>query len=137
MIRMNPMYSPAGASGSATRAERRAHARLAARGEVIFRFVDASAIDDSFMRGELLDISAGGYRVRHCHAELDIGQELLASYGWGEMIVRVVWHRDMSDGIDSGFTITMPVPDATATVLAETKSARRRNVADYLKRRYR
>ncbi len=82
------------------------------------------------MRGEFVDISAGGYRVRHCHTELHIGDELLASYGWGEMTVRVVWHQDMSDRIDTGFAIIMTQPDETATVRAEAKSTRRRNVAD-------
>lgn len=85
-------------------AERRAHSRLAARGEILLRLKHGDTVTP--IRGDLLNVSADGFRLRHQNRDLRVGQELAATYGWGEVTVRMVWTTPIiGEYIESGFVI--------------------------------
>lgn len=84
--------------------ERRDHARIAAQGEVTLQLKHGETVTP--IRGQLLNVSVGGFRLRHQYRNFRVGQELLASYGWGEVTVRVVWTKPTTtEYIESGFAI--------------------------------
>ncbi len=85
-------------------AERRSHTRLAALGDITLRLKHGNTITP--MRGELLNVSADGFRLRHQNRDLHVGQELVATYGWGDVTVRMVWSAPViGEYIESGFVI--------------------------------
>ncbi len=84
--------------------ECRDHARIAARGEITLRLKDGDTVTP--IRGELLNVSAEGFRLKHQYKNLSVGQELLAAYGGGEVTVRVIWTTPLTiEYIESGFAI--------------------------------
>ncbi len=102
--------------------ERRSHARLAARGELTFRPNQGSAA--KLTRGQFVDISAGGFRISHHDTDLSVGQELIASYGFGDLMVRIIWRHIGKDQVETGFAI-LAAPDraAIADTTAKAKAA--------------
>ena len=82
-------------------ANRRAEARRPARGKVELR-PDGCA---NGVPGEMVDISGGGFRVRHHFQALASGQFVEFEFGDQAGRARVVWTRIMSDSVESGFLI--------------------------------
>lgn len=84
--------------------QRRHHTRIAARGEITLRSKDGNGA--LLVRGQLLNVSADGFRLKHQNRDLRIGQELIAIHGTGEVTVRVTWTTPLIGGyIESGFVI--------------------------------
>ncbi len=100
--------------------ERRRHFRLPARGEITFHPNQRDAVQ--LKRGEFIEISVGGFRISHHDSDLRVGQELLANYGFGDLLVRVIWRHIFEDRVETGFAIAVPY-DRAASGATMTKTA--------------
>jgi hypothetical protein len=82
--------------------DRRAERRHWAQGWIVLRTEDPAA--EPF-RGDLIDVSASGFRARHANVILRSGELVgFESEGqWG--LARVVWSRIAPEGNESGFLI--------------------------------
>ena len=82
--------------------DRRSEPRRTVSGRVSLCYRDPGVV---LVNGRLLDVSAGGFRVRHTHAGLATGCEVRFSYGANAGTARVVWTRHLGEEIESGFRI--------------------------------
>jgi len=82
--------------------ERRKEPRTAASGEVTLHLGGSVTI-----RGELLDVSPSGFRIRHQSNELKPGMEVEVQYPWGQVRARIMWARELKGIRESGFYILL------------------------------
>jgi hypothetical protein len=80
--------------------EKRREPRLAASGQVVLSLTDGSRIT-----GELVDVSAGGFRARHTGTDFCRGQEVNFEHADARGRARVVWNRIASGTVESGFML--------------------------------
>jgi PilZ domain len=83
------------------RPERRREKREATSGQVTLTFEDTNAT----VPGVLMDISPGGFRIKHTYQEISLNQVALVHYGDGERRARVAWNRRLGGEIESGFMV--------------------------------
>lgn len=79
--------------------QRREH-RERREGEVLL-FAEALAP----VRGQLVDVSNGGFRAEHNSPALTCGTEIVFQYGSVRGRARVVWSLLVDDRLESGFVI--------------------------------
>jgi hypothetical protein len=52
-----------------------------------------------------MDISPGGFRIKHNYQEISLNQVALIQYGDGDRRARVAWNRRLGSDIESGFMV--------------------------------
>jgi hypothetical protein len=82
--------------------DRRAEKRLKASGSVTLRLREEYQLP---FEGQLMDVSASGFRVRHANPELRSGQECEFALPGTRGKARVVWNRTTPEFIETGFFI--------------------------------
>jgi hypothetical protein len=82
--------------------ERRSEERRAASGEVLLAELDFAATE---FRGELIDLSKSGFRVRHRQKRLSTGQHVRFTLPSRSGEARVMWTRILGENAESGFLI--------------------------------
>ena len=55
--------------------------------------------------GVLMDISPGGFRIKHAYQEISLNQVAQIQYSDGQRRARVAWNRRLGGEIESGFMI--------------------------------
>jgi len=85
-------------TGSERRSERRSHAT----GVVSIAFEADSRLS---FDGELLDVSAGGFRIAHTQPALERGSEVIFRHPQAHGKARVVWNRILAGQSETGFLI--------------------------------
>ncbi|MFN3325754.1 MAG: PilZ domain-containing protein [Bryobacteraceae bacterium] len=83
--------------------ERRREKRVPASGEVILQ-VEPPVSQE--VRGELIDVSPSGFRVRHANASLQSGMVVEFRHALGAGKARVAWNRILSGCVESGFFLS-------------------------------
>ena len=83
------------------RPERRREKRETTSGQVQLTFEDTNVS----VAGELLDISPGGFRIKHTYQEVSLNQVARIEYSDGKRRARVAWNRRLGGEIESGFMI--------------------------------
>ncbi len=83
-------------------AERRKERRRPASGEVALTIEDIAPAE---FWGELIDLSNGGFRVRHQRMRLSTGQQVRFTHPSGKGTARVIWTRILGENAESGFLI--------------------------------
>lgn len=81
------------------RPERRREKRETTSGQVQLTFEDSNVS----VPGELMDISPGGFRIKHTYQEVALNQVARIEYGDGKRRARVAWNRRLGGEIESGF----------------------------------
>ena len=82
--------------------ERRKEPRWQATGKV--EFVVNDTLGQHF-EGELVDMSAGGFRAAHSRRTLQAGEEVRFRHSAGDGAARVMWSRILYDHVESGFLV--------------------------------
>jgi hypothetical protein len=88
-----------------TGADRRAAPRLAADGEV--RLFPGGATGKAVV-GQLVDVSATGFRCRHDCLALASGDAVPFEFAGVEGVARVVWMRILGGSAETGLVIVTP-----------------------------
>ena len=97
---------------SVPRQERRSEIRRPATGTVILSFADPIPLTVS---GQLLDISAGGFRAAHGCFGIRAGLDIDFSHAAASGRARVAWNRITGDTIETGFVFCgTPAPERRA-----------------------
>ena len=81
------------------RPERRREKRETTSGQVRLTFEDTKVS----VPGELMDISPGGFRIKHTYQEISLNQVARIEYCDGSRRARVAWNRRLGGEIESGF----------------------------------
>ena len=81
-----------------------------------------------------LDVSAGGFRVRHTHAGLATGCEVRFSYGANAGTARVVWTRHLGEEIDAQLRVWSLTPAEREITLLLLKGYGHKEIAVLLER---
>lgn len=97
MLESKPSPQPASVAQ-----DRRRHQRTPAQEDVT---LCVKGPKDAIIAGQLVDLSTGGFRVRHDSHSLSEGQEVRLLYRWGDVAARVVWSRDVENAVETGFTL--------------------------------
>ncbi len=82
--------------------KRRRAPRSQAGGEVTIR---QGGTPQVLVRGELLEVSPDGFRIRHSSPELQPGLDVEVVYCGGEVKARIVWRIEFGDHVESGFLL--------------------------------
>jgi PilZ domain len=82
-------------------ADRRREERKPATGEVSVRLDYGTRV----IRGELVDISPNGFRIRYPGALLKTGIEADITYPWGYVKARIMWVRQTGEICEAGFLV--------------------------------
>ena len=85
-----------------TASDRRKQRRSLASGVVNITLAADTGLS---FEGELLDISAGGFRIAHTQPGLERGSEVLFRHPRAKGRARVVWNRILADQSETGFLI--------------------------------
>lgn len=88
-------------SGADLNLERRREGRYPGAGEVRLWANDPA----QEVRGNLLDISAGGFRASHGYSGLSVGTEVRFRHAAAEGRARVIWNRILPEGVETGFLV--------------------------------
>ncbi len=72
-----------------------------ASGEVVVRLDFGTRV----IRGELLDVSPSGFRIRYPGSILKTGTEADVSYPWGYVKARIMWVRQAGEICEAGFLV--------------------------------
>ncbi|HVZ59794.1 MAG TPA: PilZ domain-containing protein [Terriglobales bacterium] len=83
-------------------ANRRLDVRKPGGGEVTLRLREPV---DFVIRGELVDASARGFRIRHDGHPLKPGFQVEITYMAQTVVAKVIWTRQQGQGLESGFLI--------------------------------
>ncbi len=81
--------------------DRRREERQPAKGRVVVRLDQGKTI----IRGEMMDVSSSGFRIRYRGEALSAGSEVDISYPWGEVRASIVWVRRENGWTEVGFLI--------------------------------
>ncbi len=82
--------------------ERRREERKRATGEVTICVNQGQTV----LRGEMVDVSLSGFRMRYQGEPLDAGSEVEVTYPWGTVKARIMWLHVIAGWCDVGFLIT-------------------------------
>ena len=82
--------------------ERRRERRDAFSGEIVLVLDGVPSVS---LNGQLIDVSRGGFRVRHTFPDLACGSELTFQHPAGQGRARVMWNRFADDACESGFLL--------------------------------
>ena len=82
--------------------ESRREQRRPADGLVRVRYTNPRQVQ---IEGRLVDVSAGGFRMRHKWTALSAGQIVEFSYPEATGQARVVWNRVAGDHVETGFLV--------------------------------
>jgi hypothetical protein len=80
--------------------ERRQWERRAASGEVVI-WLKSAAIRE--VRGQLLDVSDGGFRMVHDGVDLPAGALVAFYHPYAHGVARIIWNRRVGNSTESGF----------------------------------
>jgi hypothetical protein len=83
--------------------EKRCEPRVPAQGEVILN-LDLPGVPREIL-GELLDVSARGFRAGHQCTVLSTGQDLTFQHAGARGRARVMWNRIAEGKVESGFML--------------------------------
>jgi len=82
--------------------EKRRETREPAEGPVLVRFADPQPLE---ILGQLMDVSASGFRMAHANQSLHSGQVVEFSHSFAVGAARVMWNRIMDQRVETGFLI--------------------------------
>ena len=88
-----------------THAEKRRETRRQASGTVHVRFSNPHPTE---IEGQLLDVSAGGFRMSHRVASLETGEIVEFTHAEARGRARVMWNRITGDLVETGFLVLTP-----------------------------
>jgi hypothetical protein len=80
--------------------ERRRHPRTAVHGAAELVLEDSTKVS-----GEMIEISQGGFRVRHEFRGFRENQHVSFVHAFGKGKARVVWSREVGQQIETGFCL--------------------------------
>jgi len=89
-----------------TVAERRTEARAVSCGEVMLR-----PQKGVLLRGEMVDISPGGFRIRYEGKRMKVGAHVEVLYPWNNTIAKIAWTIRSGDWIHAGLQFNLAEPD--------------------------
>jgi hypothetical protein len=81
--------------------DRRREARQTAKGKVVVRLDHGKTV----IRGEMVDVSPSGFRIRYRGPALPAGSDVDISYPWGDVRASIVWVRSEDNWTEVGFMI--------------------------------
>jgi hypothetical protein len=81
--------------------EQRMLPRTVATGDVVIR-----AYDRNQLQGEMLDVSACGFRIRYVGKRMRIGSEVEVLHPWTNLKATVAWTIRSGEWIHAGFQLT-------------------------------
>jgi hypothetical protein len=82
--------------------EKRREARQPAQGPVWIHFDNPQSIE---IQGQLVDVSASGFRVSHGYSSLEAGQTVDFSHSGAKGVARVMWNRILDRTVETGFLV--------------------------------
>jgi len=82
--------------------EKRRELRQPAEGPVLVRFANPQPLE---ILGQLMDVSASGFRMAHANQALQSGQIVEFSHALAVGAARVMWNRIMDQRVETGFLI--------------------------------
>jgi hypothetical protein len=82
--------------------DKRKEPRWPARGNVKLIVDDRAGLE---IDGQLVDVSASGFRAAHTHPGLSNGQTVQFQHSRGAGQARVVWNRIIADQVETGFLV--------------------------------
>jgi len=82
--------------------EKRRETRQPAEGPVLVNFSNPQPME---VLGQLVDVSASGFRMSHANQSLHSGQLVGFSHGYAMGTARVMWNRIMDHRVETGFRI--------------------------------
>jgi len=82
--------------------EKRREIRQPAEGPVLVRFANPQPLE---ILGQLMDVSASGFRMTHANQSLQSGQIVEFSHSNAVGAARVMWNRIMDQRVETGFLI--------------------------------
>ncbi len=82
--------------------EKRREPRQPAQGPVWIHFENPQSIE---IQGQLVDVSASGFRMSHGYPSLGAGQTVEFSHPSAKGVARVMWNRILDRTVESGFLI--------------------------------
>jgi hypothetical protein len=85
-----------------TASEKRREERREASGVVHVRFSDPRNVE---IEGQLMDVSARGFRMAHGWTSLEAGQLVEFSHVEAAGQARVMWNRILAERVESGFLV--------------------------------
>ena len=83
--------------------ERRRHPRTAVHGTAQLVLEDSTEVS-----GEVIEISRGGFRLRHEFRGFKEGQRVNFVHTFGKGKARVVWSREVGPAMETGFCLLDP-----------------------------
>jgi PilZ domain-containing protein len=86
--------------GSMTATHENREPRTPTQGDVVLRLYNP----DQTLRGELVDISPHGFRVRH-QSRFAVGREVLLSHEGTQVRARAMWSREAAGWVETGFYV--------------------------------
>ncbi|MGE0405980.1 MAG: PilZ domain-containing protein [Candidatus Korobacteraceae bacterium] len=90
--------------------ERRLVPRTLANGEVVLR-----PYDRTLLQGQMVDIGAGGFRMRYVGKRMRVGSEVEVVHPWNNLRALVAWTIRSGDWIHAGFKL-IPYPSIDSPV---------------------
>lgn len=82
--------------------EKRREIRQPAEGPVLVRFANPQPLE---ILGQLMDVSASGFRMTHANQSLQSGQIVEFSHPQAVGAARVMWNRILDHRVETGFLI--------------------------------
>ena len=82
--------------------EKRREIRQPAEGPVLVNFSNPQPME---ILGELVDVSASGFRMSHANQSLHSGQLVGFSHSYAFGTARVMWNRIMDQRVETGFLV--------------------------------
>jgi hypothetical protein len=82
--------------------EKRREPRQPAQGPVWIHFDNPQSIE---IQGQLVDVSASGFRMSHGYASLEAGQVVEFSRAGAKGVARVMWNRILDRAVETGFLV--------------------------------
>lgn len=82
--------------------DQRREARRIASGKVLVKFTDPEPLE---IDGRLIDVSAGGFRMKHDCQSLHSGQLVEFAHIESKGRAQVIWNRILAGGVETGFRV--------------------------------
>jgi hypothetical protein len=82
--------------------EKRREPRQPGQGPVWIHFDNPQSIE---IQGQLVDVSASGFRMSHGYSSLEAGQTVDFSHAGAKGVARVMWNRILDRTVETGFLV--------------------------------
>ncbi|MGH9592476.1 MAG: PilZ domain-containing protein [Bryobacteraceae bacterium] len=82
--------------------EKRREPRQSAHGPVRIHFDNPQSIE---IQGQLVDVSASGFRMSHAYSSLEAGQTVNFLHAGAKGVARVMWNRILDRAVETGFLV--------------------------------